>query len=93
MANENLPTDIFAQEVLALLAHSGLSLAAFARSIEVTPAWLERVVAGEITELPLLTALGICRKLRLLPEDIWDAETVAHAFAEFPATAFLDDED
>ena len=93
MANENLPAETFAHEVLAVLAQGDMTLAAFADSIDVTPAWLERVLAGEIAELPLLTALGICRKLRLLPEDIWDAESVARAFAEFPGAAFLDDED
>ena len=29
-------------------------------------------MAGQITELPLLTVLGICRRLRLMPDDIWD---------------------
>lgn len=44
--------------------------AAFARTVGGTPAWRRRVLAGEITELHLLTALGICRTLRLLPEVI-----------------------
>ena len=91
-AEQSLPASTFAHEVLALLAQGDLTLTAFADSIDVTPAWLERVVAGEITELPLLTVLGICRKLRLLPEDIWDGETVARAFADFPGAAFLDPE-
>lgn len=91
--NESLPAEAFGHEVLAVLVQGDISLAAFARSIDVTPAWLERVLAGQITELPLLTVLGICRKLRLLPDDIWDAETVAGAFANFPGGAFLDDED
>ncbi len=89
---QSLPAATFAHEVLALLAQGDLTLTAFAHSIDVTPAWLERVVAGEITELPLLTVLGICRKLRLLPDDIWDGETVARAFADFPGAAFLDPE-
>ena len=76
---KSLPAATFAHEVLALLAQGDL-----------TPAWLERVVAGEITELPLLTVLGICRKLRLLPDDIWDGETVARVFADSPGAAFLD---
>ena len=88
-----LPADTFAREVLALLAQGDMTLTDFAHSIDVTPAWLERVVAGEITELQVLTVLGICRKLRLLPDDIWDRETVARAFADFPGAAFLDDDD
>jgi len=89
-AEQSLPASTFAHEVLALLVQGDLTLSAFADSIDVTPAWLERVLAGEITELPLLAVLGICRKLRLLPDDIWDGETVARAFADFPGAAFLD---
>ncbi len=89
----SLPAEAFAHEVLAVLVQGDLTLRAFAFSIDVTPAWLERVLAGEITELPLLTVLGICRRLRLLPEDIWDRELVARAFAEFPGAAFLEDEE
>lgn len=93
MANEKLPAETFAHEVLAVLAQGDMTLAALADSIDVTPAWLERVVTGQITELPLLTVLGICRKLRLMPEDIWEAEIVAEAFAEFPGDAFLLEEE
>jgi DNA-binding Xre family transcriptional regulator len=88
-----LHAETFAREILALLAQGDITLADVAHSIDVTPAWLERVVAGEIIELQLLTVLGICRKLRLMPDDIWDAATVAEAFADFPGAAFLDGDD
>lgn len=94
MATEHtLPAETFAHEVLAVLARGDMTLADFAFSIDATPAWLEKVLTGEISELPLLTVVGICRKLKLLPEDIWDSGTVAQVFADFPGTIFLADDD
>ena len=94
MATEHtLPAETFAHDVLAALAQGTMTMADFAYSIDVTPAWLERVLTGEITELPVLTVLGICRKLKVMPEDIWDPELVARAFSEFGGGAFVDDED
>jgi len=71
--DKHLPADRFAQEVRALIAHGGLTLDALADSIGVHPSWLRKVVTGEITELTLLTVVGICRRLQVMPEDIWDA--------------------
>lgn len=69
-----------------------MTLRAFADSIDVRPEWLTKVLAGEITELPLLTVVGICRRLQLMPEDIWDPGLVATAFSNWSGTAFVDDE-
>jgi len=76
-----------------VLADTDMDLATFADSIGVTPRWLARVLAGEITELPLLTVVGICRRLRLMPEDIWEPGLAASAFATWPGRAFFNDED
>jgi hypothetical protein len=70
---------------------SSSSPRAFADSIGVHPDWLTKVLAGEITKLPLLTVVAICRHLRLMPEDIWDPAEVASAFSNWPARAFMDD--
>jgi hypothetical protein len=86
-----LPADAFAHQVLLVLAETKMTLPAFADSIDVQPHWLIRVLAGEIIELPLLTVLGICRRLRLMPEDIWDPGLVAHTFSGWPGRAFLDE--
>lgn len=90
--DKHLPADRFAQEVRALIAHGGVTLDALADSIGVHPAWLRKVVTGEITELTLLTVVGICRRLQVMPEDIWDASLVARVFSAFPANTFDADE-
>lgn len=90
--DHHLPADRFAQEIRSLLARTDMSLDALADSIDVHPRWLRRVMTGEITELTLLTVVGICRRLRVMPEDIWDPGLVARAFAGFPATTFDPDD-
>lgn len=88
-----LPADAFGHQVLMVLAESRMTLPAFADSIGVHPDWLTKVLAGEITKLPLLTVVGICRRLRLMPEDIWDPAEVARAFSSWPGGAFVDEAD
>ena len=81
MATEHtLPGETFADDVLAVWPRDD-DAGRLRYSIDVTPAWLEQVLAGEITELPVLTVLGICRKLKVMPEDMWDPELVARAFS------------
>lgn len=88
-----LPAEAFAHQVLLVLAESDMTLPAFADSIGVHAEWLTKVLAGEIGQLPLLTIAGICRRLQLMPEDIWDPGMVAEAFSAWPGRTFLDDED
>lgn len=89
----HLPADQFAQEVRTLIAQGGVILEALAHSIGVHPTWLRKVVTGEITDLTLLTVVGICRRLRLMPEDIWDPDIVARAFSgSRPLPSTPDDE-
>ena len=60
----SLPAEPFTHEVFLLLAQGDVDLPSFADSIGVHPRWLQRVLAGEITELPLLTVVGLCKALR-----------------------------
>lgn len=83
-----LPAQPFAHEVFLLLAHTGIGVADFASSIGVHPRWLEQVLAGEITELPLLTVVGLCKALRVMPEDVWPPDVAARAFAGWPVNTF-----
>jgi DNA-binding Xre family transcriptional regulator len=88
-----LPAQPFAHEVFILLAQSGIDLADFASSIGVHPRWLQQVLAGEITELSLLTVVGLCKALRVMPEDVWPPDVAARAFAGWPVNTFdLDEE-
>jgi len=89
----SLPAEPFAQEVFLLLARSHIALPAFADSIGVHPRWLERLLAGEITELPLLTVVGLCKALRVMPEDVWPPDVAARAFAGWPVNTFDVDEE
>ncbi len=89
----SLPAEPFAQEVVLLLAHTGIALADFASSISVHPRWLQQVLAGEITELPLLTVVGLCKALRVMPEDVWPPDVAARAFAGWPVNTFDVDEE
>jgi DNA-binding Xre family transcriptional regulator len=84
----SLPAEPFAQEVLLLLAQSGIDLADFASSIGVHPRWLHKVLDGRITEFHLLTVVGLCRALRIMPEDVWSREAAARAFAGWPTNTF-----
>lgn len=86
-----LPADQMAQEIRTLAAR-GLSVDELAASMGVHRDWLRRVMTGEVTELTLLTVVGICRRLRLMPEDIWDAGLVARAFFGFPSDTFDPDD-
>jgi DNA-binding Xre family transcriptional regulator len=83
----------FAHEVFILLAQSGIDLADFASSVGVHPRWLQQVLAGEITELPLLTIVGLCKALRVMPEDVWPPDVAARAFAGWPVNTFDVDEE
>ena len=83
----------FAHEVFLLLAQSGISVADFASSIGVHPRWLQQVLAGEITEFPLLTVVGLCKALRVMPEDVWPPDVAARAFAGWPVDTFDVDEE
>ena len=87
-----LPAEPFAHHVFMLLAQ-GVELSAYARSIGVHPRWLERLLAGEITELPLLTVVGICKAMRVMPEDVWPPEVAARAFAGWPVETFGPDDE
>ncbi len=89
----SLPAEPFAQEVFLLLARNDIALPMFAASIGVHPRWLERLLAGEITELPLLTVVGLCKALRVMPEDVWPPDAAARAFAGWPVNTFDVDED
>jgi DNA-binding Xre family transcriptional regulator len=84
----SLPAEPFAQEVFLLLVQTGIAAADFASSIGVHPRWLEQVLAGEITELPLLTVVGLCKALRVMPEDVWPPDVAARAFAGWPVNTF-----
>lgn len=88
----SLPAEPFAQEVFLLLAGSDVALPAFADSIGVHPRWLERLLAGDVTELPLLTVVGLCKALRVMPEDVWTPDVAARAFAGWPVNTFDVDE-
>ncbi len=89
----SLPAEPFAQEVFLLLARNDIALPAFADSIGVHARWLERLLAGEITELPLLTVVGLCKALRVMPEDVWPPDVAARAFAGWPVNTFDVNED
>jgi len=84
----SLPAEPFAQEVFLLMAQTGIPLEAMASSLGVHPRWLRRVLAGEITELPLLTVVGLCKAMRVMPEDVWPPEAAARAFAGWPVRTF-----
>ena len=84
----SLPAQPFAQEVFLLLAQTGIDMADFASSIGVHPRWLQQVLAGEITELPLLTVVGLCKAMRVMPEDVWPPDAAARAFAGWPVNTF-----
>jgi len=84
----HLPAEPFASDVRAIVAKGGTRLDDLAVSIGVHPQWLRKIMRGEITELPLLTVAVICRRLRLMPEDIWEPGLVARAFRDFPPSAF-----
>ncbi len=86
-----LPAEPFAHHVFMLLAQ-GVELSTFVDSIGVHPRWLEQLLAGEITELPLLTVVGICKAMRVMPEDVWPPEAAARAFAGWPVNTFDPDE-
>jgi DNA-binding Xre family transcriptional regulator len=86
-----LPAEPFAHHVLMLLAQ-GVTLSAFADSIGVHPRWLERLLAGKITELPLVTVVGICKAMRVMPEDVCPPDDAARAFAGWPVNTFDPDE-
>jgi DNA-binding Xre family transcriptional regulator len=88
----SLPAEPFAQEVFLLLAQTGVDLDRLASSLRVHPDWLRRILAGEITELPLLTVVGLCRAMRVMPEDIWPPDAAARAFAGWPVNTFDPDE-
>jgi hypothetical protein len=85
---QSLPAEPFAHEVLLLLAQTGADLAEFASSIGVHPRWLRKVLDGRITELPLLTVVGLCKALRIMPEDVWPSDAAARAFVGWPTNAF-----
>ena len=89
----SLPAQPFAQEVFLLLVQTGIAPFDFASSIGVHPRWLQQVLAGEITELPLLTVVGLCRALRVMPEDVWPPDVAARAFAGWPVNTFDVDEE
>ncbi len=84
----SLPAQPFAQEVFLLLAQTGIDMADFASSIGVHPRWLQQVLAGEITEFSLLTVVGFCKAMRVMPEDVWPPEVAARAFAGWPVATF-----
>lgn len=88
----SLPAEPFAQEVFLLLVQTGIGVADFASSIGVHPRWLQQVLAGEITELELLTVVGLCKALRVMPEDVWPPDVAARAFAGWPVNTFDVDE-
>lgn len=88
----SLPADRLAAELLVILTQGDITLAALADSLGAQPDWLQRVLSGEISELPLLTVVGICRRLRIMPEDIWDPAEVAAAFQDFPPNTFDPDD-
>jgi len=90
--DSHLPADRFAQEARALVAAGAISVHDLARSIGVEPQWLRRVMTGEVTRLTLSRVIGICRRLCLMPEDIWDSGAVAAAFAGFPSDTFDTDD-
>jgi DNA-binding Xre family transcriptional regulator len=87
-----LPADRLAQELLMILAQGDITLPALADSLRVHPAWLHKVLTGEVTQLTLLTVVGICRQLRIMPEDIWEPGEAAEAFRGFPPNTFDPDD-
>lgn len=89
----SLPAEPFAHDVLVLLAQTGIDVAEFASSIGVHPRWLRKVLDGRITELPLLTVVGLCKALRVMPEDVWPPDVAAWAFAGWPVNTFDVDEE
>lgn len=84
----SLPAEPFAHEVLVLLAQTGIDLGDFASSIGVHPRWLAELLGGRITDLALLTVVGLCKALRIMPEDVWPPEAAAPAFAGWPTNTF-----
>ena len=89
----SLPAEPFAQEVFLLLAQTGIAMADFASSIGVHPRWLQQVLAGGISELPLLTVVGLCKALQIMPEDVWPPDVAARAFTGWPVNTFDVDEE
>ena len=45
-----------------ILAQGDITLPALADSLRVHPAWLHKVLTGEVTQLTLLTVVGIARR-------------------------------
>ena len=90
--DKSLPADRLAQEILMVLAQGEVTVADLADSLRVHPDWLHRLLVGEIRELSLLTVVGICRELRVMPEDIWDPGDAAEAFRDFPGNTFDPDD-
>lgn len=88
-----LPAETFAHTVLVVMGQSGMSVTEFADTLDVEAEWLQAMLAGEIVELHVLVVARLCRRLGLLPEDIWNPAAAAEAFADTPGTAFLDDDD
>jgi DNA-binding Xre family transcriptional regulator len=88
-----LPAEPLARELLMVLSQGDLTLDELADSLLVHPAWLHRVLAGDITELSLLTVVAICRRLRIMPEDVWAPGQAAEAFQGFPPNTFDPDEE
>ncbi len=90
--DRSLPAEPFAHRVFLLLAQGRIDLASLASSLGVHPRWLQQVLAGEITELTLLTVVGLCKAMRVMPEDVWPPEAAAQAFAGWPVNTFDVDE-
>lgn len=84
----HLPAEQLAQEIRTVVAQGGITVEDLATSMGVHPQWLLRLMTGEVTELTLLTVVGICRRLRLMPEDIWEPGLVAQVFRAFPSNTF-----
>lgn len=89
----NLPAEDFPREMLVVLTQGDITMPQLADSLGVHPRWLGRVLAGEITELPLLTVVGLCRRLRIMPEDILDPGLATQAFADSAPDTFDADEE
>ena len=82
-----LPAEPFAHQVFLLLAQ-GIALEAFAASIGAHPDWVQRLLLGEITRLPLLPVVGFCRAMSIMPEDVWPPDVAARAFSDWPPDTF-----
>ena len=90
---EQLPADMLAQVFRSVVAGGGISVEELAASIGVHRDWLRQLMTGEIVELPLLTVVGICRRLRIFPDDIWYPGLVARLFRNFPSGAFYPEDE